>query len=534
MAYQSINLNKESGFTTLSRIYEENKHKPWKEWLEVKTIFPRPGKQGLVGLFRYKGTSSEEKNIVFVFKISQYINYLSQHELAVMDTLNSISNYCPHFCRSLGLIICDTNPEKKKGGNPFVCDSKYMVEKEVLLTEYLEKSYKFYNYIKSKNVPEHVLFSTIKQTLLAIAIAQRKCDFTHYDLHSNNIMMKRCSKNLVFLYVLDEQNQFCVPTHGCYPVIIDYGFSYAKGMEGGYLWQTLNHTEVGFISDRFDQFADPKLFLVTVSGEINEERNTPNSKKLKNITKNIYSKLKIDWNSGWDDDVSDGVTYYIMEKLSKYNNNVSNLFEEYDYYCLDIIQTLIVLPIQEQKTTDLKISYSTFLNEFSKIEKEISSPFFCLYILKGIVDSARIVRNDYTNKNTRSFALDYFKVAVLERIDSVSKFCTPKIHYEKLLCSLFCFTRGIEGLLYSGLEKRMNKKKKMYKSVPLKTPEKICAVIDLNIEDMYEFTEKTTVMVLDAVKNSCYELPLTKEQIDEINSYTSISRGPELYKYITQ
>ena len=100
----------------------------------------------------------------------------------------------------------------------------------MLLLEYIEKSSKFCNYISSDKVSEDVLFSIIKQTLMGINIAQKYKKFSHYDLHSNNIMIKKCNKNLVFVYKLDEDNQFCVPTFGYYPIIIDFGFSYIENM----------------------------------------------------------------------------------------------------------------------------------------------------------------------------------------------------------------------------------------------------------------------------------------------------------------
>jgi hypothetical protein len=120
-----------------------------------------------------------------------------------------------------------------------------------------------------------------KTSFTAIAIAQKEKKFTHYDLHSFNVMIKKCDKDLVFLYKLDDDNQFCVPTLGYYPVIIDFGFSYISDMDDGPLWPSLAHTDVGFMSDRFDWVADPKLFLVTVLDKIKDKRNSKKSKKFK-------------------------------------------------------------------------------------------------------------------------------------------------------------------------------------------------------------------------------------------------------------
>ena len=527
-------LNKESGFDDLVEIYQKNKDKNWDEWLDVKSTFPRTGKQGLVGLMKIKGKSLPERLVVF--KVSQYINYLVQHELAVMKSLNEISDYCPHFCRAIGGIICQVDPMKRKEGNPFKNESKYPIEKEVLLMEYLQGSYKFCNYILSDKIPEDILYSTVKQTLLAISIAQRKKNITHYDLHSNNIMMKKCNKNLVFLYVLDETNQFCVATHGHYPVIIDFGFSYSRDMDEGPLWPSLNHTDIGFTSDRFDPVADPKLFLVTVSDEINEQRKSKRSRKLKNIAKNIYGSLNINWSSGWDKDTGKCATDYITALLGTERSGSpgSKLFRDYEYFCMDILQSLIIIPLEKEKYNNLGVSYRTFVGEFSKIEKEIGPPFYCLYILKGVVDIARTVRADYRQKETRKDAVNYFRHAIYERIDSVAKYCKPKdVHFEKMLCSLLCLGKCMEGVLFETMDKQSKRKEKLYKSLPLKTPEEICAVIDINIEETYTFSNKTVLMVIDCIKESISELSLTETQINNVNSYESISRGAELYGIYT-
>ena len=214
-------LDKRSDYETLIDYFNKNKDKPWSEWLNFGTVFNKLGKQGLVGIL----TSKKNPDKQYVFKISQYINYLIQHESNVMKGLNQIALYCPHFCRTYGTIKSKINPKAEKTANPFELNTKYSIEKEVLLCEYLDKSYKLCTYIRAtKKINESILYTTIKQVLLALTIAQKKKQLSHYDLHSNNIMMRKCDKDNVFLYVLDDDNQFCVPSFGHYPVIIDFGF----------------------------------------------------------------------------------------------------------------------------------------------------------------------------------------------------------------------------------------------------------------------------------------------------------------------
>lgn len=543
-------LSEISGYSQLLANYEKNKDKNWKDWLKFDKIFEKPGKQGLVGLLSIVNTlkdntqsnklskveditpeldSEIKTDKQLIFKISQYINYLIQHESTVMCGLNDLAGYCPHFCKLIGNILCEVDPKSGKTKNPFNSEAKYKIKKETMLCEYIDKSSKFYNYIRSNKISEDILYSTIKQVLLAISIAQKKKQFTHYDLHSCNIMMKKCNQNVVFLYVLDEENQFAVPTHGHYPVVIDFGFSYIKDMDDGPLWASMGHTEVGFMSDRFDWVADPKLFLVTVSGEIKEKRGSKKSHKFRRIVRNLFNNLTIDWSSGWDTEDDKSVSDCVLEVISSHNPG-SNIFDKYEQYCIDLLQSLIILPLEEQDYSEIDKSYKIFIKEFINIENQISSPFYNLYILKGIVDAARYVRAGYMQKNTRIDSIRTFRMKIIERVNEVANFCKlNNIHYEKMLCSLLVFSKCMEGMLYKFITKRMKEKEYEYNKLPLKSVEQIYAAIETNLSDEYNYNEKTTIFVLDALEENTGMLKLTPEQTNLINEIHPLCRGTSLY-----
>lgn len=517
--------------STLVEYYENNKHRPWNEWLEVVSVFPRPGKQGFVGLMRSKDPLNGNKSkpsLIYVFKVSRYINHLINHEHAVMSSLNDIASYCPHFCRSIGYITAMIDPRKSKGENPFQIDCKYPIEKEVLLMEYLENSFKLYNFITSKESTEKAIYSLVKQVMASVSIAQNKKDFTHYDLHSNNIMVRECDPNLVFLYVLNDEYQFCVPSYGYYATIIDFGFAFSKDLNKGSAWPSLKFTDSGFMSDRFDPIADPKLFLVTVSDEIRHSKRTNLSKALLTITKNFFSKLNIDWNSGWDQDTDECVVDEVLKKLEKCKK-ISSTLEKNEYYCIDIIQTLIELPLKHRSKHNITLSYKTFASEFSKLEKVIGSEYYSLYILKGLVDSARQVKNTYI-KGDRKEAVDYFRSSILERIDSIASYCIPKdVHYEKMLCSLYCLAKDIEGILYDSIKAQMKMKIKAYSKLPITNIDEMSTILHLNLPETYIFTEQSKIMVIDCVSEKSEMKSLNKEQCEKLNDLKSVYWGTELF-----
>ena len=511
-------------YNNLLSEFEKNKDEKWEEWLEFNKVLDKPGKQGIVGIFN----SKSDKNLQYLFKMSQTINYLVYHEITIMIGLNDISSYCPHFCKGIGSIKCKTEPNRKSL-EPFNIKSKYPIEKEVLLCEYIDNSSKFYNYIRSNKISEDVLYSIIKQVLLGINIAQKEKKFTHYDLHSNNVIIKKCNKDIVFLYKIDDENQFCVPTFGYYPVIIDFGFSYIEDMNENPLWTSLAHTDVGFMSDRFDGIADPKLFLITVSDEIKNKRQTKKSKCLRRIVRNIFNPLKIDHDSGWDNVDKKGATDYVLEILQTYNDK-SRIFKDYDYYCIDILQSLIILPLEPQDYKDIGKNFKILLREWVKIENEISNVYYNLYILKEVVNLTRDVRSYYIDNNTCEKALSIFRTGIHEIIEKVSQFCRPKkINYEKLLCALILLSKNIEGILYDIINARMIEKEKEYSKMPLKNIEQIFGAIDVNIPDIYKYNKETVFVIMDRINKNynLYEMP--EDEIDTINSMNNMYRGTYIY-----
>ena len=513
-----------SNITNRIKLYENNKDKPWREWLKVDTIFKKQGKQGVVGVM----TSLENENISYVFKVSQWIDYLIHHELIVMRSLNTISDYCHNFCRSIGNIICEIDTGKKKG-DPFDIKTKYPVEKEVLLMENIKNAVQFRDIIDDEDIEENVLYSLVKQVLLAISVAQKKVNFTHYDLHSNNIMVKKCDPDVVFLYVIDENTQFCIPSYGMYPIIIDFGFSYSSSVESNYFHASFSHTDVGFYSDRFDPIADPKLFLITVADEIHQERQTKRSNVLYNMSKNLFSTLSLDWQSGWDNYSKKCATDYVIAMLKPYNTSL--VFSGYEYYFMDMLFSMVEIPLKEHKYDNVDVSFSTFIAEYGKIENSISDPFHCLYILKYIIEGAKTVKDDYQNKTTRSKALEYFRISIYERLDSIAKFCRPKnLNFEKLLCSLLCLGKCIQGILFDTMEYLWSRREKRYSKLPLKNINQIYTAVEINIKDTYKFNENTTIKVFDCMAEETSFFSLDENETQEINSYTTITKGSELYK----
>jgi hypothetical protein len=170
------------------------------------------------------------------------------------------------------------------------------------------------------------------------------------------------------------------------------------------------------------------------------------------------------------------------------------------------------------------------INEFIKIENQISSPFYNLYVLKGITDAARHVRAAYMDKETRLDAIRTFRHDVHKRVQEVAGFCRlDKIHFEKLLCSLIVFARCMEGVMYGHMEARMAEKQREYNKLPLQSVEQIYASIEANLPDEYVYTKSTKVFIVDAHQEESVEYKIPETELRNVNKLHPMARGTYIY-----
>ena len=484
----------------------------------------KKGKQGIVGFFNNKET--DEK---YIYKISQYLDFVIDQEYQVMKDLNKLRDFCPHFVKMFSKMRIPVSSNYRRAKNPFIPNSEYkMITTDMLIMQYIEDSKKFVKYIKDEDVPTLHLLSIIKQSLLATIIANQKVDFTHYDLHSDNILVKKCNMDSVFLYIFNDQ-YYMVPTYGIYPIIIDFGFSYSKSCEQQQMYCSLAHTDYGFLQCKEDQNGDAKLFLPSVSHEINRYRGSETSQDFRNLVKNIYKDVKVQLDCGWDKRQKTSINDDFLEDYEK-TFEKSPFFKEQSIYILDLLQTLIVLPLKYRRSKEsTKELLSLVINEFSKIEKLISDDFSHLYIFKEMIISTNKNREEYTNDSTRDKAVNSFKNDILKAIDQLAKYATIKLNWEKLLCSLLCLSKNIENYCYEKMEKLCHDKNKDYKKIPLSSTIEIYKSIEANFPSEFTFTKHTTLYVWNADTENSTKIRLEPRLIQLLNKTHPFDRG-NVYK----
>jgi hypothetical protein len=486
------------------------------------------GKQGVTGLVSIDDT-------IYVYKISQFMNHLTNHEHLILNGLADIKEFCPHFCNVL--------PLKKypihynfchKDQNPFEeCEKPLYLE--VLLMEYVKDSLPLYDLIKEPTIPMYHLMSYIKQVMMGIIIAQRTKDYVNYDLHSLNVLMKESRLDDVSLYVLDDENVFAVPTYGFIPVIIDHGFSYSKDILSNPSYISAAYTDMGYMSPAKDTLADAKIFLISLAEDFKECGLTKSKTKFRNIVKNFFKHIPVKWRSGWDIPTTESIITYISSYITNAHEE-SYLFDNYSHICMDILQTLIILPYNPHikgSLRDLRKAYLTLVFEFSKIEKEINSPLYSLYVFRELVDIARPLKNGYMNPETSEQTVLYFKNEMFTSINKILKFCHLKnVNFEHLLCAMFSFSEQLEYQLYHMLNKCMKNKLKIYEAMEIKCIEYMYAILDINFQDTYKYNDRTVLHIYNC-KEQVHDVinfsDVEDDMLHAINNTPKHSQGAMLY-----
>ena len=503
---------------------EETKPSTFPDFLEYDGPLLKKGKQGLVGFLMDKKSGKR-----CVYKISQYLDFMIDQEYRVLMDLNTLRDYCPHFVKMFGKTTIPIVSNFKKAKNPFMPNPDFkMITADMLIIQHLEGCKKFFKYIKNDMCSTIELLSIVKQALLASAIAHQKVKFTHYDMHSDNILIKECDPNSVFLYIVNGEYHL-VPTYGRYPIIIDFGFSFSKSAENHQMNCSLAHTKYGFVQCKEDSYTDAKLFLLSVSTEINKYKQSNTSQTFRNVVKSLYKDARVDLDCGWDNRQKSNISDDFMEDFQRVFER-SNFFDEQGDFIVDLLQTLAVLPLTRRDTREkTKDLLTLVIEEFAKIEKLVNDDFYNMYILKEIISSACKHRDLYLSGYTRSEAVDHFRRDALAAVDRVAKFCNPKLNWERLLCTLLCLGKNIQNYCYDKLKRLTSDKQRDYKTIPLQSTFEIYKAIEANLPNDFVFDKHTVIYTWNADKENSSKTTLDAKLIELLNDVHPAERG-ELYR----
>ena len=523
-----------------------------KEW--YRGYFTSNGVQGLAGILhinvrdedKLSSTSSENskcskssnspKKIKTVFKISKYLDFVIQNEGIVMEKTNEMRKYIPHFCCSFGYFnVPISSYYYAEKTNPFAKEEIYV---DVLITEYIQDSITFCKILSECTYEE--IISILKQSLLALYISQEKMKFTHYDLHTDNILIRKCEKNALYVYILTPEHIYLIETFGNCPVIIDFGFSYADHCIDKPLCNTLNHTNVGYLSTLADSVVDSRLLLVNIGSEILDEKDRP---EIKDLSEKIFKNCKyMNWSTGWDDredDESglDEVLNILDEESSissdekKTPSKTPSIFTNHLESFLGIVQYLITLPLKKKHSThkNIKKYYENVKAILQPIEKEIGDELIMLYIIQQIVMSISKYKKEFLRNPEKTG--NKIKDDIFHKIIKIVPFYEIDIDISLLANNLLYMADYMESIYFDNLKDIVSQKKKEYRKGK-DVMEIFNMVNDISPSRTKDIDEDTPIYFFDIQKEKMRKTYPSKLICKYFNKLVEKDRGKYLYKYL--
>lgn len=133
-------------------------------------------------------------------------------------TLNKLRYITPVFVYTLGSFLCSDPTDKKK-----LCQDKKASSMSAYVI-YENVPGRSVEYLLMNDIIDYDEFMQIYiQILYGLEIAQRECQFTHFDLHPGNVMVREGNFDS-YSFVLDDK-LITVKNPRYIPVIIDFGMS---------------------------------------------------------------------------------------------------------------------------------------------------------------------------------------------------------------------------------------------------------------------------------------------------------------------
>jgi len=527
----------------------------------IDSIFSDLGVQGVVGLAKIK--KNNEISNPCIFKLSKSEDYVVNHEYNILKDLSEISSVAPFFPRPIGLIKSKINfdalNKKQDYKNIFKLNSDSITErKTILLMEYFDESYSLFETIRQSEVSTIAIINCIKLLLIVISLVQKRLNFCHNDLHTGNVLVRKCDPNLILNIDLDENTSVAIPTYGIYPVIIDFGYAYSKGIEKKAfmcpLWSfgIYDPTQYLPLVDVFKMVVfSSKLLNATMRKNNFVERWKLEIDKIFYEVEKIQKKEDSYINSIGEENgigLQSRFKQLIKNNLNVDISNFKNVIRHFNdiFYLLQSLIVLPLTPIPNNIIDPLELETSiVFLNEFLKFFTPNTLPIF----LKNIIEYARKVRILFFNIETTNEAINIFSkdtIQLIENYNEIYKNNTRKIftnlikdfnkfYFKGLLVSLYYLSLQLENFLFSDRNiSTAYAYSSKWNKIPFKDSFDIFLHLDHLFPSFYEVNNQTSVTFINFTINKQYNLPLRNTQIFKQNygKYKSLFIGKKLHSLL--
>ena len=488
----------------VKRMKEISKH------MDYVQVFDTKGVQGLTGILNYKKTKEQ-----VVFKISFDIDFSLEHEHKILQRINDLRTFCPHFVGTFGMTClpisnkfisdnCEdsSDEDSEYSENESDEEDEYKDEKLSLFDNdpnYLPSNILFLDYVSDlsyykilKFGHKNIIHSQILMLMCAMELSQKSIKFTHYDLHLDNILIKTCDENRYHVYII-EGKKYLVPTNGYYPVLIDMGNSYVDTLEGRNLTSTLMNYHNGLQPNQFDRLNDVHHLLMSTFDYL--EYRTPQWYSMCYRVMHEFRHIPIFRGKGWKklpNDISESLMDYISEHIPS-----TTILKDYEYNLLDIIANIVELPFDtiEFNKKEFDDSLYSLFTEIGKLDiEELVHNFEPLFIIKELIN----VINKNINSNNLKSVESQFKMNINFLITKANY---PKsFDFSKVFSSLKIIKKNLPYLLTKFIKENNKLISEKYELTSVKSPIDFFKIFKQNLSQRYHFNENTSFLIINSDK----------------------------------
>jgi hypothetical protein len=344
------------------------------------------GEQSLVGFLKCPSQDS-----VFA-KVPRDIGFSSYHEWSIAARLAQFPQLQNFYAQARGLVAVWSAPVLRVENDEqisFVPIAGW-IQKSALSLQFYKSEESLREFIERVAPQDPALCSAILvQVLCAIRLAQEACDFTHYDMHGDNILVcprpvTQAQPSKMFKFK-DGSGCECEPIE-YEMVIIDFGRAYCDSLVNTPVNVELFNTHAGLFSIRATSRAD-MLFLLSSCGEVFPALDE----------KLTAYQAHVDAAGWWESRRASALAQ--ARALVNIASQKSRLFSADLNQCLVIFSHLCILPLETSEQHDpahfWPYYFEKFLLHWCGVERFFENVARLQYFLCYLVSTCNAERENY-------------------------------------------------------------------------------------------------------------------------------------------
>jgi serine/threonine protein kinase len=188
-----------------------------KNWVSYLSTLSQ-GTQGIAYMADILG--DDIKIVMKVPKTNEEYNTILKEYFIGLTAINNLRYIVPNFTYTFGSFLCPIPSSVE----PYVklCDKEGITP--FIMSEYIS-GMNLRSAIRNNFLTFESFLHIFLQIILALEVSQEKCEFTHYDLHDENVILRRSG---TYFYNVPIGEQVYNVQTDLIPTIIDFGFSSIK------------------------------------------------------------------------------------------------------------------------------------------------------------------------------------------------------------------------------------------------------------------------------------------------------------------